>query len=124
MPLIDEFVTQIMDSNWQNRYHQVCPCILVKYGIWIIKQTILVCVFQIKYVDEVQLGLLRLLSNKATQTFTYLCKNTAAFYSLEDQTYEHAIELRGENDHEFKTEKLNRKSVTDNCQVGKVEHIL
>ena len=68
--------------------------------------------------EEVQLGFLRLLSTRVSQKFTYYCSNSIAVLNAQDNTYDLAMRLLGENDHEFKTEKLGRDEVDDGCKVG------
>jgi collagen type V/XI/XXIV/XXVII alpha len=74
--------------------------------------------FKIKYSSELQLEFLRLLHVKARQTFSYLCANSAAWYSAERGSHAHAIALLGDNEYEYKTGRLGPSVIlNDGCSV-------
>ena len=76
-------------------------------------------VIQIEYPDEIQMNFLRMNSEQATQTFTYYCKNSIAWYERAYDDNGRAIVLEGANKFQFKTQKWNRKSVIqDGCDVS------
>ena len=62
---------------------------------------------------------LRLLAAEATQTFTYLCSGSVAWFDVDTNDLTNAISLIGANDHVFDTENFNERQVIhDGCQVG------
>ncbi|RUS86337.1 hypothetical protein EGW08_005922, partial [Elysia chlorotica] len=74
-------------------------------------------VFQIKYVSSIQLGMLRLLSERASQRFTYFCSGSVAYEDSASGNTNHAIELLGDNDFDFRTGRFNSKQVEhDGCK--------
>ncbi|KAK2184695.1 hypothetical protein NP493_256g02000 [Ridgeia piscesae] len=75
--------------------------------------------FKVRYVGAVQLAFLRLLSTSATQTFTYLCEDSTAWFNVHTQSYDNAIRLLGDNDFDIKTRKFASRKVQDGCQTGK-----
>lgn len=71
----------------------------------------------IKYGSSIQLGLLRLLSEEATQRFTYYCSGSVAWYDESTGSYDKAIVLGGDNDYEFETSTfLPEQILSDGCQ--------
>lgn len=72
--------------------------------------------FMIEYPDDIQLNLLRLFSGRATQTFTYYCKNSLAWYDEMYKDKNRAIILEGADKSEHKTKDL--KNVIDGCKVS------
>ena len=74
--------------------------------------------FQIRYIEDIQLGFLRLLSTRAQQKFTYYCSNSIAVRNAQDNSDDLALRLMGDNEHEFKTEKLSKQEVDDGCAVS------
>ena len=74
--------------------------------------------------SPVQLAFLRLLSTRATQTFTYLCDGGTAWFDASTQSRDAAVELLGDNEFEFKTRNFMARRVQDGCQVRTVESYL
>lgn len=72
--------------------------------------------FMIEYPDDIQLNLLRLFSGRATQTFTYYCKNSLAWYDEMYKDKNRAIILEGADKSQHKTKDL--KNVIDGCKVS------
>jgi len=73
--------------------------------------------FEIRYGSSIQMDFLRLLSEKATQRFTYLCSGSVAWYDQVADAHTSAIDLIGNNDYEFETENFNeRQIVHDGCK--------
>lgn len=72
--------------------------------------------FMIEYPDDIQLNLLRLFSGRATQTFTYYCKNSLAWYDEMYKDQNRAIILEGADKSQHKTKDL--KNVIDGCKVS------
>ncbi|KAK3087331.1 hypothetical protein FSP39_004747 [Pinctada imbricata] len=71
--------------------------------------------FSIEYPDAIQLRFLREHSDRATQTFTYYCKNSVAWKNpVGDKSK--ALVLEGANKFQFKTAKW--KNVIDGCQTN------
>lgn len=83
--------------------------------------TMNVAILQIKYGSSVQLGLLRLLSEGATQRFTYYCSGSVAWFDQSASGHDSAVILRGDNDYEFETSKFSFQQVVhDGCRVSLV----
>lgn len=75
--------------------------------------------YQISYVDEVQMNFLRLLHNEAHQTFKYFCHNSVAWYNAETASYDLAVSLIGANGQDMPTERFSQKDVQlDGCSVS------
>jgi len=73
--------------------------------------------FEIRYASSVQMDFLRLLAAEATQTFTYLCSGSVAWFDVDTNDLTNAISLIGANDHVFDTENFNERQVIhDGCQ--------
>lgn len=74
--------------------------------------------FEIRYASSIQLDFLRLLSEAATQRFTYICSGSVAWQdSKAEDSLENAIELIGHNDYEYETSKFDAKMVVhDGCK--------
>lgn len=69
--------------------------------------------------DSNQLTFLQILSNKAEQTITYHCKNSAAYYHKKKKTYRYGMKLMAWNDLEIlpKGQKRVRYEVIqDDCK--------
>jgi len=75
--------------------------------------------FKIRYVEEIQMSFLRLLSTKASQKFTYYCSNSVAVYNQRDKNYDYAIRIMGDNEHEFRSEKIGANNIDDGCKERK-----
>ena len=58
------------------------------------------------------------MSTRIQQKFTYYCSNALAVRNAEDNKADLALRLMGDNDHEFKTEKLSSQEVDDGCAVS------
>lgn len=72
--------------------------------------------FRIRYVEEIQMSFLRLLSTKVSQKFTYYCSNSVAVYNQRDKNNDLAMKLMGDNEHEFRTDKLPDAQIDDGCK--------
>ena len=65
------------------------------------------------------MNMLRLLSERATQRFTYFCSGSVAYEDNDMGNTKKAIELLGNNDFDFKTGRFNKRQVEhDGCKVG------
>lgn len=73
--------------------------------------------FSIEYSNEVQLRLLQLFSERATQTFTYYCKNSLAWYDEKYKDKKRAIVLEGADKTKHMTK--NFANVVDGCKVSR-----
>jgi hypothetical protein len=73
--------------------------------------------FSIEYSNEVQLRLLQLFSERATQTFTYYCKNSLAWYDEMYKDKKRAIVLEGADKTKHMTKKFD--NVIDGCKVSR-----
>ena len=74
--------------------------------------------FMIEYPNEIQLNILRLFSGRASQTFTYYCRNSLAWFDEMYQDKKRAIVLEGADKSEHRTKDL--QNVIDGCKVGTV----
>ena len=89
------------------------------YGHYIKSEYPYRCIFQISYVDEVQMNFLRLLHNEAHQLFTYFCRNSVAWHNAETASYDLAVALVGANGQDMPTEKFSQRDVqVDGCSVS------
>ncbi len=76
-------------------------------------------VFQISYVDEVQMHFLRLLHMHAEQKFTYFCVNSIGWYSTETNSHNQSINLLADNEYEYIGREFKQKDVPyDGCRVS------
>lgn len=74
---------------------------------------------QIQYGSSVQLGLLRLLSERATQRFTFYCSGSVAWFDQSANDNSAALTLMGDNEYEFETSTFTFKEVVhDGCRVS------
>ncbi len=76
--------------------------------------------FQFTYkADLVQLTFLQLLSSEVYQNITYHCKNSAAYYDREEQTFSKAAKFLSSNDVELDavSRKFRYNVIKDECQV-------
>lgn len=70
-------------------------------------------------ITKVQLSFLRMLSGQAKQKFTYLCRNSVAWYSESGKTYDFALRFLGSNNNEFSYRSLVKPEVLfDGCKVS------
>lgn len=74
--------------------------------------------FMIEYPNEIQLNILRLFSGRASQTFTYYCRNSLAWFDEMYQDKKRAIVLEGADKSEHRTKDL--QNVIDGCKVGTI----
>lgn len=73
--------------------------------------------FTIKYGSSVQMGLLRLLSEGASQRFTYYCSGSVAWFDQSSSKHDSALVLRGDNDYEFETSQFSFEQIIhDGCR--------
>lgn len=74
--------------------------------------------FDIKYASSIQMAFLRMLSEHATQKFTYFCSGSVAWKdSTNGDNLDKAIVLMGSNDYEFNTAEFTEKMVVhDGCK--------
>lgn len=76
--------------------------------------------------DQVQLNFLQLLSSRAVQNVTYLCKNSVAVYDSSKQSNKRAIKLMAYNDIELTAEgnkAFSYVAIRDGCQVWTASHV-
>lgn len=92
---------------------------------WEMKYFVLTCrddLVQIRYGNpgsRIQMSLLRLLSEEASQQFTYYCSGSVGWYDQANQGFENALTLLGENDFEFDYhEKKWIEVLHDGCSVS------
>lgn len=72
--------------------------------------------FKIDYAPDSQLAFLRMLHESVSQTVTFHCSNTIAFYDKASDSYDKAIGFMGHNDFEFSGKQMRKKFVQlDNC---------
>jgi len=73
--------------------------------------------FEIRYASSIQMDFLRLLSEEATQRFTYYCSGSVAWMDSTTGDLENSISLVGSNDWEFETSEFSDKMVVhDGCK--------
>ena len=81
----------------------------------------IVGLLQIKYGSAIQLGLLRLLNEEATQRFTFYCSGAVAWFDQSTGDHSSALLLKGDNDYDFDTQTFSLDQVIeDSCRVGGV----
>ena len=75
-------------------------------------------IFQIKYIDEIQMSFMRMLYSKVTQKFTYFCINSVGYEEQQSGTKDYALDFMGENEYEWEGPKMKSKAVPfDGCKV-------
>ncbi|ESO83909.1 hypothetical protein LOTGIDRAFT_168951 [Lottia gigantea] len=73
--------------------------------------------FKIKYVERHLLKFLRLESVEVYQKFKFFCSGSVAWFDQVAKGHDHALVLRGENDHQFKTKDFKIKQIIyDGCR--------
>ena len=69
-------------------------------------------------IGPVQLNFLRLLSDRATQNFTYHCSGGVAWYDADNDNYDSAITFLGSNGDELAYgSDFEPRVIKDDCQV-------
>jgi collagen type V/XI/XXIV/XXVII alpha len=72
--------------------------------------------FKIEYASELQLEFLRLLHLRGSQSFSYLCASSVAWFSAARNSHAHALRLLGDNEYEHNTRKWSVENVpSDGC---------
>lgn len=67
------------------------------------------------------MNMLRLLSERGIQRFTYYCTSSVAWYDTKTSAHGSAITLLGDNDYEFNTAKFDVKQIVhDGCKVSAI----
>lgn len=73
--------------------------------------------FEIRYASAIQMDFLRLLSEEATQRFTYYCSGSVAWKDGTSGELDKSISLVGSNDYEYETALFDEKMVVhDGCK--------